>query len=61
MDVLFENARDRGVVFVKGTDFLIEGGRNTLRIAYSGVTPAEIDEGVARLAEAYRGLADAAA
>jgi DNA-binding transcriptional MocR family regulator len=61
VDVLFENARDRGVVFVKGTDFLIEGGRNTLRIAYSGVTPAEIDEGVARLAEAYRGLADAAA
>ena len=61
VDVLFENARDRGVVFVKGSDFLIEGGRNTLRIAYSGVTPAEIDEGVARLAEAYRGLADAAA
>jgi hypothetical protein len=25
------------------------------------VTPAEIDEGVSRLAEAYRGLADAAA
>jgi hypothetical protein len=23
-------------VFVKGTDFLIEGGLNTLRIAYSG-------------------------
>ena len=61
VDVLFENARDRGVVFVKGSDFLIEGGRNTLRIAYSGVTPAEIDEGVARLAEAYRGLAHAAA
>jgi DNA-binding transcriptional MocR family regulator len=60
-DVLLENARDRGVVFVKGSDFLIEGGRNALRIAYSGVTPAEIDEGVARLAEAYRGLADAAA
>ncbi len=61
VDVLFESARDRGLVFVKGTDFLIEGGQNTLRIAYSGVTPAEIDEGVARLAEAYRGLADAAA
>ena len=39
------------MVFVKGTDFLIEGGQNTLRIAYSGVTPAEIDEGVSRLAE----------
>ena len=57
----FENARDRGVVFVKGSDFLIKGGQNALRIAFSGVTPAEIDEGVSRLAEAYRGLADAAA
>ena len=61
VDVLFENARDRGLVFVKGTDFLIQGGQNTLRIAYSGVTPAEIDEGVSRLAEAYRGVADAVA
>jgi len=61
VDLLFENARDHGVVFVKGTDFLIEGGQNALRLAFSGVTPAEIDEGVVRLAEAYRGLADAAA
>src|SRR4051795_10299434 len=61
VDVLFENARDRGVVFVKGSDFLIEGVQTALRIAFSGVTPAEIDEGVSRLAEAYRGLADAAA
>ena len=32
-------ARERGVVFVKGTDLLLEGGENTLRLAYSGVTP----------------------
>ena len=32
------------------------GGENTLRLAYSGVTPEQIDEGVARLAEAYRSL-----
>src|SRR2546423_6823684 len=61
VDVLFENARDRGVVFVKGSDFLIEGGQNALRIAFSGVTPAEIDEGVSRLAEAYKSLAGAVA
>jgi 2-aminoadipate transaminase len=61
VDLLFENARDNGVVFVKGSDFLLEGGQNALRLAFSGVTPAEIDEGVVRLAEAYRGLADAAA
>jgi DNA-binding transcriptional MocR family regulator len=45
-----------GVVFVKGTDFLMEGGENTLRLAYSGVTPEQIEEGVARLAAAYRSL-----
>ena len=48
--------RERGVSFVKGTDFLLEGGENTLRLAYSGVTPEQIDTGVARLAEAYRSL-----
>ena len=26
------------MLFVKGTDFLLEGGENTLRLAYSGVT-----------------------
>jgi len=49
-------AAEHGVIFVKGTDFLLEGGENTLRLAYSGVTPAQIDEGVARLAEAARSL-----
>jgi len=57
---LFEAAKERGVAFVKGTDFVLEGGENTLRLAYSGVTPAEIDEGVSRLAEAYRAVAVAA-
>jgi DNA-binding transcriptional MocR family regulator len=62
VDALALAAGERGVVFVKGTDFLLEGGRNTLRLAYSGVTPAEIDEGVSRLADAYASLAgDAAA
>lgn len=49
-------AAERGVAFVKGTDFVMEGGENTFRLAYSGVTPAQIDEGVARLAAAYRSL-----
>jgi DNA-binding transcriptional MocR family regulator len=53
-------AKERGVVFVKGTDFLMEGGENTLRLAYSGVTPEQIDEGVTRLAEAARSLGVAA-
>jgi DNA-binding transcriptional MocR family regulator len=50
---LFDAAAARGVQFVKGTDFVLEGGESSLRLAYSGVTPAEIREGVTRLAEAY--------
>ncbi len=53
---LFQAAAERGVAFVKGTDFLLEGGENTLRLAYSGVSPEQIATGVARLAEAYRSL-----
>jgi 2-aminoadipate transaminase len=49
-------AKERDVVFVKGTDFLLEGGANTLRLAYSGVTPEQIDEGITRLADAVRSL-----
>ncbi|HEX6653447.1 MAG TPA: PLP-dependent aminotransferase family protein [Thermoleophilaceae bacterium] len=54
-------AEERGVVFVKGTDFLIEGGESSLRIAFSAVPPDQIEEAVARVAEAYRELAGAAA
>ena len=54
-------AAERQVQFVKGTDFLLEGGQNTLRLAYSGVTPEQIDEGITKLAEALRSLGVAAA
>ena len=49
-------AAERGVAFVKGSDFVLEGGTNTLRLAYSGVTPEQIAQGVERLAAAYRAL-----
>jgi 2-aminoadipate transaminase len=42
--------RAEGVTAVLGTDF--GGGENTIRLAYSYVSPEEIDEGVARLAAA---------
>jgi 2-aminoadipate transaminase len=58
---LAESAKEKGVVFVKGTDFLLEGGENSFRIAYSGVTPEQIDVAVGRVAEAYRELAGARA
>jgi 2-aminoadipate transaminase len=56
VDALHHAAAERGVAFVKGSDFLLEGGSNTLRLAYSGVTPDQIATGVKRLAEAYRSI-----
>jgi 2-aminoadipate transaminase len=50
---LFDAAAARGVQFVKGSDFVLEGGDSSLRLAYSGVTPEEIEEGIRLLAEAY--------
>ena len=47
---LFARAEAAGVTFVKGADF--GGGPDTLRLAYSFVSPDEIGEGVARLAAA---------
>ena len=50
---LQQAAAQRGVQFVKGTEFLLEGGESSLRLAYSGVTPTQIKDGIGRLAEAY--------
>jgi DNA-binding transcriptional MocR family regulator len=59
-DALFAAAAERGVQIVKGTDFLLEGGENAFRLAYSGVTVEQIEEGVARLGDAVRSLGVAA-
>lgn len=56
-DALFAAAAERGVAVVKGSDFLLEGGRNALRLAFSGVTVDQIDEGVRRLADAFHAQA----
>ncbi|MEU8070967.1 MULTISPECIES: PLP-dependent aminotransferase family protein [unclassified Micromonospora] len=52
VDRLAPAAAERGVAVVKGSDFMIDGGRHALRLAYSAVTADRIDEGVRRLAEA---------
>jgi 2-aminoadipate transaminase len=54
VNALFQAAADRNVQFVKGSDFVLEGGESSLRLAYSGVTPEDIQEGVSLLGEAYR-------
>jgi DNA-binding transcriptional MocR family regulator len=49
---LLPAADKRGVAVVKGSDFLLEGGRHSLRLAYSAVKVEDVEEGVKRLAAA---------
>jgi DNA-binding transcriptional MocR family regulator len=49
---LLERAAEAGVTYVPGTDF--GGAPNTARLAFSFVSPAEIREGVRRLAALVR-------
>jgi DNA-binding transcriptional MocR family regulator len=60
VDAMFTAAAERGVQFVKGSDFVLDGADSSLRLAYSGVTPEQIEEGVGRLAEAYAAVSQAA-
>ena len=50
-DELLERATAFGVTFVKGSDFFPLGGRGaqSARLAYSFVSPAEIEDGIERL------------
>lgn len=52
VDALLPAAEKRGVAIVKGSDFLLEGGRHSLRLAYSAVKAEDVEEGVKRLATA---------
>ncbi|GGK93951.1 aminotransferase-like domain-containing protein [Mangrovihabitans endophyticus] len=52
VDRLFPAAMKKGVAIVKGSDFLLDGGEHSVRLAYSAVTVDQIDEGVRRLAAA---------
>jgi 2-aminoadipate transaminase len=54
-------AAERGVTFVLGRDFMLEGGSSSLRLAYSAVTPEQADEGARRLAESLAALREGAA
>jgi DNA-binding transcriptional MocR family regulator len=52
VDKVLPAAAKRNVAVVKGSDFLVEGGHHSLRLAFSAVTVDQIDEGVRRLAAA---------
>jgi 2-aminoadipate transaminase len=53
-------AAERGVTFVGGKEFMLEGGQNALRLAYSAVTPEQADEGARRLADSLAALREGA-
>jgi DNA-binding transcriptional MocR family regulator len=50
--LLLEEAKAEGVSFIAGPDFLLEGGANSLRLAFCAEPPDRITEGVGRLAKA---------
>jgi 2-aminoadipate transaminase len=49
---LLAEAKAEGVSFVAGPDFMVEGGENSLRLAFAAVPPESIPEGVSRIARA---------
>ncbi len=53
-DACFAPAGAAGIAYVKGSDCFLSGGERTLRLAYSGVSPAEIAEGMERLGAVFQ-------
>ena len=49
-------AKDEGVAFIAGPDFMLEGGQSSLRLSFASVPPERINEGVARIAQALQQL-----
>lgn len=54
-DVLAASAAENGVPITPGSDFMLAGGRNCMRLSYSSATPGQIREGVERLAALING------
>ena len=53
---LLAEAREDGVTFVAGPDFMMDGGTSSLRLSFAPVTADEVGEGVQRLARALERL-----
>ena len=54
-------AKGEGVAFVAGPDFMLEGGRSSLRLSFASVPAERVAEGVGRLARALASQRTAAA
>ncbi len=53
---LLAEAKEEGVTFVAGPDFMLEGGSSSLRLSFAPVPAGDVDEGVQRLARALQRL-----
>ena len=49
---LLAGALEKHAAFISGRDFMLEGGRSSLRLSFASVPPGQIGEGVARIAAA---------
>ena len=45
-------AKEQGVAFVAGPDFMLDGGERSLRLSFASVPPGDVPEGIARIAGA---------
>jgi DNA-binding transcriptional MocR family regulator len=54
-------AKEEGVAFVAGPDFMLEGGEDSLRLSFASVPVDRVEEGVVRLATALSSVRTAGA
>jgi len=60
-EALLAGSQTEGATFVAGPDFMISGGKSSLRLSFASVPPDQIPEGVARIARALEQLRAGAA
>ncbi len=53
---LLAEAKEEGVTFIAGPDFMLEGGSSSLRLSFAPVPAGDVDEGIQRLARALQRL-----
>jgi DNA-binding transcriptional MocR family regulator len=57
---LLAGAKEEGVAFIAGPDFMISGGEHELRLSFASVPADQVAEGVERIARALEGVRAAA-
>ena len=58
---LLKEAKEEGVTFVAGPDFMIDGGGSSIRLSFAPVPAERVAEGVDRIARALEKTRAAAA